>query len=94
MNIYVGNLSESVSEEMINKMFSEFGEVESVKLVKDRFSGRSKGFGFVEMPSNSEADKAIKALNRKYIDGQDIKVNQADPDGKKRRKKATKRRHY
>ncbi len=94
MNIYVGNLSESISEDMLNKMFSEFGEVESVKLIKDRYSGISKGFAFVEMPSNSEADKAIKALNRKYIGGQDIKVNQADPDGKKRRKKAPRRRSF
>lgn len=94
MNIYVGNLSETVSEEMLIRMFSEYGEVESVKLIKDRYSGISKGFGFVEMPSNAEADKAIKALNRKYIDGQDIKVNQADPDGKKRRKRSTKRRRF
>ena len=81
MNIYVGNLPHTLSEEMLNRMFSEFGEVQSAKIITDRHSGRSKGFGFVEMPSNSEADKAIKALNRKFIDGQDIKVNQADPDG-------------
>jgi len=94
MNIYVGNLPDSFSEEMLKTMFSEFGEVESAKLITDRYSGKSKGFGFVEMPSNSEADKAIKALNRKFIDGQDIKVNQADPDGKKGRKKASKRKRY
>ena len=94
MNIYVGNLSEGISEEMLQEMFSEFGEVETVKLIKDRFTGRSKGFGFVEMPNNSEADKAIKALNRKYIDGQEIKVNQADPDGKKSKKRNSRRRNY
>ncbi len=94
MNIYVGNLPDSVSEETLNQMFSEFGEVDSAKLITDRYSGKSKGFGFVEMPSNAEADKAIKALNRKFIDGQDIKVNQADPDGKKNRKRGQKRRRY
>ena len=94
MNIYVGNLAETISEDMLSEMFSEFGEVETVKLIKDRFSGRSKGFGFVEMPSNSEADKAIKALNRKYLDGQEIKVNPADPDGKKNKKRNSRRRNY
>ena len=94
MNIYVGNLPDTVSEEMLSEMFSEFGEVESAKIIMDRFSGRSKGFGFVEMPSNSEADKAIKALNRKYIDGQDIKVNQADPNGKRSKKRGSRRRYY
>jgi RNA recognition motif-containing protein len=88
MNIYVGNLPDNISEDVLNKMFAEFGEVESAKIVMDRYSGKAKGFGFVEMPSNSEADKAIKALNRKFVNGQEIKVNQADPDGKKSRKKA------
>jgi RNA recognition motif-containing protein len=63
MNMYVGNLSYSVTEDDLKALFSEFGEVESVNVIKDKFSGRSKGFGFVEMPDNSEADKAIKALN-------------------------------
>lgn len=93
MNIYVGNLPDNFSEEMLRTMFSEFGEVESAKLLVDKYSGKSKGFGFVEMPSNSEADKAIKALNRKYMNGRDIKVNQADPDGKKNRKRTPRRRN-
>lgn len=88
MNIYVGNLPDTITEEMLSEMFAEFGEVESAKLITDKYSGKSKGFGFVEMPSNSEADKAIKALNRKYINGQGIKVNQANPDGKKNKKRA------
>ncbi len=91
MNIYVGNLSEALNENKIRTMFEEFGTVESVKLINDRFSGRPKGFGFVEMPNNSEADKAIKALNKTFIDGQHIKINQATPDGKPPKKKFKKR---
>ncbi len=73
-------------------MFEEFGTVESTKLIKDRFNGTPKGFGFVEMPSNSEADKAIKALNGQFIDGKHIKINQATPDGKPPKKKFRRRR--
>lgn len=79
MNMYVGNLSYSVTEDDLKVLFSEFGEVESVNIIKDKFSGRSKGFGFVEMPDNSEADKAIKALNGTNLKERDIKVNQAKP---------------
>ena len=93
MNIYVGNLSYSVTEDSLKAMFVEFGEVESAKVIMDNFSGRSKGFGFVEMPSNSEADKAIKALNGKFIEGRNIKVNQANP-GSKSSKRSSKRRRY
>lgn len=82
MNIYVGNLPPVVSEEEIREMFVKFGEVESVTLVKDRFSGQSKGFGFVEMPSNSEADQVIKALNKSMLQGKEIKVNQVQPQKK------------
>jgi len=93
MNIYVGNLAYSITEDNLRKWFEEFGEVESAKVIKDRFSGRSKGFGFIEMPSNAEADQAIKALNRKFMEGQHIKVNPADPGGKKNRR-ASKRRRF
>ena len=79
MNMYVGNLSYSVTEDDLKALFSEFGKVESVNIIKDKFSGRSKGFGFVEMPDNSEADKAIKALNGTNLKERDIKVNQAKP---------------
>ncbi|MBN1227165.1 MAG: RNA-binding protein [Deltaproteobacteria bacterium] len=87
MNIYVGNLPYNISEEDLKGAFSEFGEVGDVNIVKDKFSGRSKGFGFIEMPNNSEADKAIKALNDKALSGRNIKVNQARPksDRPKRR---------
>ncbi len=86
MKIYVGNLPYNITDESLEAMFSEFGTVENIKLVMDRFSGRPKGFGFLEMPDNSEADKAMKALNGKQMDGRAIKVNQANPEGKKQKK--------
>lgn len=94
MNIYIGNLSSSTTEDSLKVMFTEFGDVESVKVIKDRFSGRPKGFGFIEMPSNSEADQAIKALNGNRIDGNHITVKPADPGGKKRKKRSFRRRSY
>lgn len=93
MNIYLGNLSFNTTEDTLKTLFDAFGEVESVKLIKDRFSGRPKGFAFIEMPSNSEADQAIKALNGNRIDGNHIKVRPADPGGKKRKKKRGFRRN-
>lgn len=86
MKIYVGNLTELMTEETLKQAFDAFGEVESVKIITNRFNGRSKGFGFVEMPSNSEADKAIKALNGNIVDKKPIKVNHADSGGKKKKK--------
>ncbi len=83
MNIYVGNLSYNVTEDELKQAFAEFGEVESVKIITDHFSGQSKGFGFVEMPNNAEADKAIKALNKMPLKGRDLKVNQSEPKGKR-----------
>jgi RNA recognition motif-containing protein len=93
MNIYVGNLSQQTTVDSLKIMFEAFGEVETVKVINDRFTGRPKGFGFVEMPSNSEADKAIKGLNGKLVDGNNIKVNPADPGGK-RPKRSFRRREY
>jgi RNA recognition motif-containing protein len=86
MNIYIGNLSHNTTKETLEAIFAEFGETENVKVIKDRFSGRAKGYGFVEMPSNSDADKAIKALNGNPLDGNYIKVKPAD-SGRKRKKK-------
>ncbi|MDP2643377.1 MAG: RNA-binding protein [Desulfobacterales bacterium] len=91
MNIYVGNLSPGVKEDDLKVMFTEFGKVDSVKIIKDHFSDQSKGFGFVEMPSNSEADQAIKALNGNFMNGKNIKVNPADPGGKKKSRKPRRR---
>ena len=79
MSIYVGDLSYDVTEDDLKAVFSEFGEVDSLNIIKDKFSGRSKGFGFVEMPNNSEADKAIEALNGTELKGRNLKVNQAKP---------------
>jgi RNA recognition motif-containing protein len=93
MKIYVGNLTEYMTEKALKEAFEAFGEVESVKIIKNRFNERSKGFGFVEMPSNSEADKAIKALNGNIVDKKPIKVNHADSGGKKK-KKPFRRRSY
>jgi len=79
MNIYVGNLSYEVNEKDLQKAFSEFGEVLSVKIIKDQYDGRSKGFGFVEMPDKREAEAAIEGLNSKEFKGRSIRVNQAKP---------------
>ena len=93
MNIYVGNLSYSITEDSLRSLFGEFGDIESAKVISDRHSGQSKGFGFVDMPSNSEADKAIKALNGKFVDGRNIKVNPADPGGKRSKRSSFKKRY-
>lgn len=79
MNIYVGNLAYGVTDEDLKSAFGQYGEVSSASVIKDKLSGQSKGFAFVEMPSNSEADAAIKALNEKPLKGRPIKVNQAKP---------------
>ncbi|ABC27074.1 MULTISPECIES: RNA recognition motif domain-containing protein [Hahella] len=79
MNIYVGNLAYGVTEEELREAFSSFGEVTSANLIIDRNTGQSKGFAFVEMSNNSEADAAIKGLNDTALKGRNIKVNQAKP---------------
>lgn len=79
MNIYVGNLPYSVTDSDLRETFSRFGEVSQVNLISDRFTGESKGFGFVEMSSNAQADAAIKALNGTDMKGRNITVNQAKP---------------
>lgn len=79
MNIYVGNLDFKVTEEDLKDLFSEFGEVESARLITDKYSGRSKGFAFVEMANDNEANEAIEALNGKDHKGRSITVNEARP---------------
>ena len=79
MKLYVGNLPYSVTDEQLREVFGAFGKVDSVELITDRFTGQAKGFGFVEMPDNSEADVAIKSLNETNLSGRRIKVNQAKP---------------
>jgi RNA recognition motif-containing protein len=79
MNIYVGNLPFSITDADLRETFSRFGEVSQVNLISDKFTGESKGFGFVEMANNSQADAAIKGLNGKDLKGRNITVNQAKP---------------
>ena len=79
MNIYVGNLVFDVSEEDLKEAFEPFGEITEVRLIMDKFSGKSKGFGFIEMPSKEEAEKAIEEMNGKEFKGRAINVNEAKP---------------
>ena len=79
MNIYAGNLPYSVDEDQLRELFGQYGEVQEASVIKDRFSGRSKGFGFVVMPNDSEAQAAIDALNETEIAKRPIRVNQAKP---------------
>ena len=79
MNIYAGNLAYSVTDHSLQETFEEFGTVDSARVIQDRDTGRSKGFGFVEMPNADEASAAIEALNGKDIDGRAITVNEARP---------------
>ncbi len=79
MNIYVGNLDYRVNEEDLGNLFSEYGSVSSVKIITDKYNGRSKGFGFVEMEEHDEANKAIKALDGTTVESRQITVNEAKP---------------
>jgi RNA recognition motif-containing protein len=79
MNIYVGNLSYEVAEEDLREAFSRFGQVASANVIKDRDTGRSKGFGFVEMPTQAEAQAAIAGLNGQELKGRAMNVNEARP---------------
>lgn len=85
MNIYVGNLSPEVTEEDLQQAFEAFGQVASVNVIKDKFSGISRGFGFVEMPAKAEAQAAIDGLNGKELQGQALNVNEARPRPEGRR---------
>lgn len=85
MNIYVGNLPWDLTEDELREAFTAFGEVESAKIITDKFSGRSRGFGFVEMPNSEEGTAAISGLNEKDLKGRSIKVNEARPRTDNRR---------
>jgi RNA recognition motif-containing protein len=78
MNIFVGSLPFSLSEADLSKYFEQYGEVSSVKIISDKFTGRSKGFGFVDMPDDSQAQNALDALNGSEINGRSIVVNKAE----------------
>jgi RNA recognition motif-containing protein len=79
MNIYVGNLSPAVSLEDLRQAFEAHGEVSSANIIKDKYTGQSRGFGFVEMPDKAQAQAAIESLNGKDLGGQQINVNEARP---------------
>jgi len=79
MNIFVAKLDYGTSEDTVRDLFTQFGEVESVKVIMDKFTGRSKGFGFVEMPNDDEAQAAIDSLNDTDVDGRNIVVKKAQP---------------
>jgi RNA recognition motif-containing protein len=79
MNIFVGNLPRTASEEELRKLFEPFGEISSVAIIKDKFSGESRGFGFIEMPDEAAAKAAIAGLNGKPMGGRNLTVNQARP---------------
>jgi RNA recognition motif-containing protein len=85
VNIYVGNLSYEVTEEDLKEAFEVFGEVETAKVIKDNYSGRSKGFGFVEMSDKAKAESAIEGLNGKELKGRTLNVNEARPRSEGRR---------
>jgi len=79
MNIYAGNLPHETTEDELRQAFAQFGQVTEVRLIMDKFSGESKGFGFVEMPSKAEAEKAIEEMNGKEFMGRVLSVNEARP---------------
>ena len=79
VQIYVGNLSYSMTEDSLQTLFQKHGEVVSAKIIMDKYSGRSKGFGFVEMASKDEGEKAIQELNESEVEGRNIRVNFAKP---------------
>lgn len=79
MNIYVGNLAWEVTEAELQKAFENFGQITSVSIIKDKFTGQSRGFGFVEMANRAEAEAAIAGLNGRELRGRPLKVNEARP---------------
>jgi RNA recognition motif-containing protein len=83
MNIYIGNLSYNVTEDDLRQAFESFGQVESVTIVKDRYTGKSRGFGFVEMPIEDQARAAIAGMNGKELKGRMLKVDEARPKGRR-----------
>ncbi len=79
MNLYLGNLSRDVTEADLRQLFEPFGKIDKVSVIKDKFSGVSKGFGFIEMPVKEEAEAAIKALHRQPFKGQSMDISEARP---------------
>jgi RNA recognition motif-containing protein len=94
MDIYVGNLLREATEEDLRQAFEAFGQVTSVKIIKDMYTGDSRGFGFVEMPNSSEAQSAISGLDGKDLKGRTLKVNEARPRSDDRRGGFGERRRF
>jgi RNA recognition motif-containing protein len=86
MDIYVGNLAYSTNDESLRSAFSAYGEVSSARVVSDRMTGRSKGFGFVEMPDRAQAQAAIDALNGQELEGRTLRVNESQPKPREERR--------
>lgn len=86
MDIYVGNLAYSTNDESLRNAFAAYGEVASARVVSDRMTGRSKGFGFVEMPDRAQAQAAIDALNGQELDGRALRVNESQPKPREERR--------
>ena len=87
-NLYVGNLNYDTTEDTLRTLFAEYGEVESVRVITDRYSGRSKGFAFVEMSAEEAASEAITALNGRQVDGREIRVDKAKPRADRSRQRS------
>jgi len=79
MNIYAGNLNYSITEEDLEQVFAKYGEISSVKIIRDKYTDQSKGFGFIEMANDDEAQRAIDDLNGTEVKGRELRVNQARP---------------
>jgi len=86
MNIYVGNLPHSVTDDELRELFAKYGEVTTANVITDKYSGQSRGFGFVEMPTQQDAEEAIKSLNGSDMKGRNLKVNQARPRNERPRR--------
>lgn len=86
MDIYVGNLAYSTNDDSLKSAFAAYGEVSSARVVSDRMTGRSKGFGFVEMPDRTQAQSAIDGLNGKELDGRTLRVNESQPKPREERR--------
>lgn len=93
MNIYVSNLGVNVKDEDLKGLFKEFGDVSSAKVIIDKLSGQSRGFGFVEMPDENAAQKAVKELNGIMVDGQSVKVSEARPKDNRSNRDFTSKRY-
>lgn len=92
MNIYIGNLSQEVTEDDLREAFEAFGQITSIKIIKDKFTGESRGFGFIEMPERQEAHSAMENLNGSQLKGKSIIVNEARSRSDKRRSGGGRRR--